>query len=97
MGNIEGAREKINKAADVYLPDTHSKAVSYWILGLMYLFVPNDKSKVVAYCQRAIQGFKRIKFTADRDHHQTAFDWYTDKINLMKLTLEMIMKDELFQ
>ena len=32
MGNVDGAREKINKAADIYLPDTHSKAVSYWIL-----------------------------------------------------------------
>ena len=62
----------------------------------MYLYAPNDKNKVVAYCQRAIQGFKRLKYSTERVDDRIAYDWYEDKIDLMKKTLDWIIKKKIF-
>lgn len=90
MGNVPEARQKFSAAMDIYLPDTHPDAVVSWILGLMYLYQPNDKRKAVACCQRAIHGLKRVRFTADVKHDRTARDWYTEKIDLLEKTLGLI-------
>jgi hypothetical protein len=90
MGNVIDARYKFKTAADMYLPDSHPDAVAHWLLGLMYLYPPNDKRKGVAYCQRAIHGFKRVKFLANSRHDQPARDWYREKISLLENTLALI-------
>ena len=93
MGNVPEARVNFKAAADIYLPDTHPVAVVHWLLGLMYLYPPNDKRKGVAHCEWAINGFKRVRFTADVKHDRAAFDWYTEKIEQLKKTLEWIESD----
>ena len=90
MGNVPEARVKFYAAMDIYLPDTHPDAVVNWLLGLLYLYQPNDKRKAVACCQRAIHGFKRVQFNADVKHDRAARDWYTQKIDQLQKTLEMI-------
>jgi tetratricopeptide (TPR) repeat protein len=90
MGNIVAARGKFKAAADIYLPNTHPDAVVNWLLGLMYLFPPNDKRKGIACCQRAIHGFKLIQFNADVKHDRAARDWYVEKIDLLQRTLRLI-------
>jgi len=56
----------------------------------MYLYPPNDKRKGVDHCEQAINGFKRVRFTADAKHDRAAFDWYSEKIIQLKKTLEWI-------
>lgn len=93
MGNVPEARIKFKAAADIYLPDTHPVAIVHWLLGLMYLYPPNDKRKAVDHCERAINGFKRVRFTADVKHDRAANDWYIEKINLLQKTLDWIESD----
>ena len=93
MGNVPEARKKFKAAADIYLPDTHPVAIVHWLLGLMYLYPPNDKRKAVDHCEWAINGFNRVRFIADVKHDRTANDWYMEKINLLKKTLDWIESD----
>lgn len=90
MGNTKEARNKLCAALDKYIPDTHPEAVVYWMMGLMYMFPPNDKRKVVDFCQRSIHTFKRVKFLANAKRNQDAYSWYTEKIDMLEETLRLI-------
>lgn len=94
MGNVDQARKAIDQASSKFLPDTHPRAISYWLLGIAYWRRPVKKTEAVKYWQWAIQVFKKLQYQADMSRKEEARNWYRSQIVFMRCALEKKITEE---
>jgi hypothetical protein len=93
MKNHEKALEVLYIACSNLPENSHQRAVTQWIIGIIEWQLGNDIPRAVSSWQAALERFKALQQRADHHHHTDQVHWYEEHLRLMQEIFENYRAD----
>ncbi len=88
MGYTREAARHLRSASVQYLPGSHQKAVTRWILGMLLFNIPGSSTQAAQQSQTSIEEMEALEMKANHANQQDRRTWYERRVELMKAVLK---------
>ena len=88
MGYTHDSTRLLHSASVQYLPGSHPKAATRWILGMSLFSIPGSSNQAAQQGKTSIEEMEALEMKANHDNLQNRRKWYERRIELMKVVLQ---------